>query len=231
MANLVSTGIDGLDEMLGGGFPEGHAVALLGSFGTGKTTFAMQFLHKGLQNGEKGIFISLEEDKDSIIKNSEAYNWNLKQFLDKKELTLVKLEPGNVKTTISKIKGELTNTIKNFGAKRVIIDSVSLLNMLFDTAADQRANLFNLCEQIKQSGATAIFTAEVRDDNPTSSRDGLIEYVADGVILLKYNEVNNREVKLTLRIIKMRRTNHTRDIKLYDITHNGIVVHSKADVF
>src|SRR3989442_12096950 len=64
---LVLTGIDGLDELLGGGVPRGHTVTVLGSFGTGKTTFGIQFLVQGLINREKGIFISLEEDPDSII--------------------------------------------------------------------------------------------------------------------------------------------------------------------
>jgi len=62
--DLVKTGIDGLDEMLGGGIPRGHSVTVLGSFGTGKTTFALQFLMQGLINGEKGIFVTLEEDTE-----------------------------------------------------------------------------------------------------------------------------------------------------------------------
>ena len=231
MEKRISTGIEGLDEMVSGGIPEGHTVALLGSFGTGKTTFAMQFIYQGLQQGEKGIVISLEEDVDSIIKSCDNYGLDIKPHIDKKELIIVKLEPGNVKTTLTKIKGELSKTIRDFGAKRIAVDSVSLLNMLFDTPAERRATLFNLCQQIKSSGATALLTAEVRDDNTVASRDGLVEYVADGVILLKYEELASREVKLTLRIVKMRRASHTREIKLYDITKNGLVVLSKAEVF
>ncbi len=226
----VSTGIAGLDEMLGGGIPAGQIIALLGSCGTGKTTLSLQFIWTGLQKGEKGIFISLEEDEADITGNAANYGWDLKPHIDSKMLTLVKLEPADAKSTVSRIRSELPAYIKATGAKRVIFDSVSLLSMLFDNDADRRSGLFDLCKQIKTAGATALFTAEVSPNNPTVSRDGLVEYVADGVILLRYNEVNN-DVQLSVRIIKLRRANHQRRIKPYSITPKGIEVHSKAEVF
>lgn len=230
-AGRVGTGIDGLDEMLGGGFPDGHAIALMGSCGTGKTTFAMQFIHLGLRSGEKGMVISLEEDRDSILKNCENYGWDLKPYIEKNMLRIYKVEPSAVKNTLSKIQADLTKEIKDFGARRIVVDSVSLLNMMFENPADRRTMLFKLCRQIKDSGATAVFTAEVMDDNPSSSRDGLVEYVADGVVLLKYEESSSHDVQLTIRIVKMRRAGHTRAIKPYEITPNGLMVMSKADVF
>ncbi|MFO7618290.1 MAG: KaiC domain-containing protein [Thermoplasmata archaeon] len=226
----VSTGIEGLDEMLGGGIPAGQIIALLGSCGTGKTTLSLQFVWTGLQNGEKCIFISLEEDEGDITSNAQNYGWDLRPHIESGTLTLVKLEPSDAKSTISKIRSELPAYIKSTGAKRVIFDSVSLLSMLFDSDSDRRAGLFDLCKQIKNSGATALFTAEVDPNNPDVSRDGLVEYVADGVILLRYNEANN-DVQLSVRIIKLRRANHQRRIKPYSITPKGIEVHSKAEVF
>jgi KaiC domain protein len=226
----ISTGIAGLDEMLGGGIPAGQIIALLGSCGTGKTTLSLQFIWTGLQKGEKCIFISLEEDEADITGNAMNYGWDLKPHIDSKMLTLVKLEPADAKSTVSRIRSELPAYIKATGAKRVIFDSVSLLSMLFDNDSDRRTGLFDLCKQIKTAGATAMFTAEVNPSNPTVSRDGLVEYVADGVILLRYNEVNN-DVQLSVRIIKLRRANHQRRIKPYSITPKGIEVHAKAEVF
>src|SRR5438552_9900765 len=78
---FVLTGIDGLDEMLGRGVPAGHIITVLGSFGTGKTTFALQFLMQGLINGEKAVFISLEEEVDSVIANAASFGWGLKRCL------------------------------------------------------------------------------------------------------------------------------------------------------
>lgn len=222
----VKTGLDGLDEMLFGGIPRGSTVVVMGSFGTGKTTFGLQFLNQGLAEGEKGIYISLEEDRESILADAEAHGWDLRTKLNEKQLEIVKLEPNDAKVTIQRIKSELPEFIKKFGASRIVIDSVSLLNLLFDSDHDRRTNLFNLSQMVKKTGATLLMTAEVKDDNPFASRDGLIEYVADGVISLRYLEMQSRnELMLSLRIIKMRRTEHSRKITPYSITNKGLEVH------
>ena len=228
----VKTGVDGLDEMLQGGLPENHIVVLMGSFGTGKTTMGLQYIVEGLKKDEPCIFISLEEDKDSIVKNAASFGWDITQAIDKKKLGLFKLEPSDAKTTITRIKSELPKFIKSFGAKRVVLDSVSLLNMMFSDENERRSNLFNLCQLLRSTGATSLLTAEVKDDNPRSSRDGLAEYTADGVLLLQSDErAEGGEVQLTIRILKMRRTAHSRRVKPYSITDKGIVVHAGADVF
>jgi KaiC domain protein len=228
----VKTGIDGLDEMLQGGLPENHIVVIMGSFGTGKTTFGLQFIAEGLRNGEPCIFISLEEDKDSITKNAAAFGWDLSKALQSKKLGLFKLEPSDAKTTVTRIKSDLPKFIKTFGAKRVVVDSVSLLNMMFADDTERRSNLFNLCQLLRTTGATTLLTAEVKDENPRSSRDGLAEYTADGVVLLQSDEMREGgEVQLTIRVLKMRRSAHSRRVKPYSITDEGIVVHAGADVF
>ncbi len=232
MMERVKTGIAGLDEMLEGGFPKSHTVVVMGSFGTGKTTFGIQFLNEGLKAGEKGIFITLEEDERSIIDDAKSFGYDLKPSVDAKKLVIVKLEPTDAKTTISRIKSELPEFIKSFGATRIVIDSISLLNMLFESDHDKRTNLFNLAQMVKKTGATCLMTAEVKDNNPLASRDGLIEYTADGVISLRYEEPPDKsEIRLTLRIVKMRRINHSRRVKPYSITSKGIEVHAGAEVF
>lgn len=228
----VKTGVDGLDEMLQGGLPENHIVVVMGSFGTGKTTLALQYLVEGIKVGEPCIFISLEEDKESITRNAAAFGWDISKAIDSKMLGLFKLEPSDAKTTVTRIKSDLPKFIKGFGAKRVVIDSVSLLNMMFDDDTERRTNLFNLCQLLRSTGATTLLTAEVKDENPRSSRDGLAEYTADGVVLLQSDEAKEGgEVQLTVRILKMRRTGHSRRVKPYSITDKGIVVHAGADVF
>ncbi len=228
----VKTGIEGLDEMLEGGLPRSQAVAVMGSFGTGKTTFGLQFIQEGLKAGEKGIFISLEEDQESILNNARSFGWDLQPYIEQKKLAIVKLEPTDAKTTITRIKSELPEFIKSFGASRIVLDSVSLLNLLFDTDHEKRTNLFNLIQMIKRTGATCLMTAEVRDDNPNASRDGLIEYAVDGVIALRYEELKEKaEIQLTVRVMKMRRIQHSRRVKPYAITGKGIEVHAAAEAF
>ncbi|OGS49278.1 MAG: KaiC domain-containing protein [Euryarchaeota archaeon RBG_16_68_13] len=229
--DLVGTGVEGLDEMLGGGIPRGHVVALLGSFGTGKTTFALQFLMQGLINGERGIFITLEEDVESILKTADAYGWDLRSHTEGKAAALIKLEPADAKATATRVRSELPEFIKSFKAQRIAIDSVSLLSMMFPDEIERRTRLFSLCDQIRRTGATAVMTAEVKDDNPRSSRDGLVEYVSDGVISLRLVERTNGEVQPAVQIVKMRRLKHDRNIKPYSLTEVGAVVHTEAEVF
>src|SRR3989442_6930480 len=126
---LVLTGIDGLDELLGGGVPRGHTVTVLGSFGTGKTTFGIQFLVQGLINQERGIFISLEEDPDSIVASAAGVGWDLATPLKEKRLAIVKLEPADARATVMKGRSELPKFIKEVGPGRRVVDSVSPLNL------------------------------------------------------------------------------------------------------
>ena len=225
----IKTGIKGLDEMMEGGFPEGHSIAVIGSFGTGKTTFAMQYIWEGLQSGEKCIFLSLEEDEKSIVETAKSFGWDFEKYMNN-ELLLIKLEPEDAGSSVKRLEGEIPQVIKDFGAKRIAIDSVSLITMLFEEEEDKRTNLFALSKSIKDSGATAVLTAEVDPKNPGVSRDALVEYVVDGVILLTPREENNR-IMLTLKILKMRRTKHSRAVKPYEITSQGIEVLSESEIF
>lgn len=226
----ISTGIEGLDEMLGGGIPEGHVVAVVGSFGTGKTTFGLQFINEGLEKGENGIYISLEEDVESIIETAKSFGWDFSRHMEENRLAIFKIEPGDAATAVKKIQNEFPDYISSFEAKRLVLDSASLLTMTFDSRKDARANLFRLAKMVKTAGATAIFTAEADPHNPETSSDGIVEYTADGVILLSYAK-SGGEVQLSVRVVKMRRTEHMRAVKPYVITNSGIVVKTRSEVF
>src|SRR5436309_15690013 len=190
--------------MLGRGVPAGHIITVLGSFGTGKTTFALQFLMQGLINGEKGVFISLEEDVDSVVANAASFGWELKKYLKDKKLHIVKLEPVDAKTTVTRIRSELPDFIKRSGASRVAIDSVSLLNMLFVDDKERREKLFALCKQLKSTGARYVFTGEEKDENPRSTRHGHDVYGSVGVCGLRCNERDKREDRLFIQVLKLR---------------------------
>ncbi len=227
----VETGISGLDEMLKGGIPKGHVFTVMGSFGTGKTTFSLQYLWQGLQNNESCIFISLEEDKKAILDTGRSYGWDFEPYVEENKIALERLAPADAEATISKLKSDLPAFIESFDAERIAIDSVSLLNMMSNTPQEKRDRLFDLCKMVKDSGATTLLTAEVKDDNPRSSRDGLVEYTADGVILLGYNQADSQEVQMNVQVIKMRRIDHSRKVKPYEITDHGIDVQTEGAVF
>jgi KaiC domain protein len=231
MMELVRTGVDGLDELLGGGLPKGHVVTVLGGFGTGKTTLSLQFIKEGLEKGEKCIFITLEETDESIIENAKSFGWDLEKYKGE-SLSLVKLEPADMKSTLVKVRSELPAYIKKFGAQRIVMDSVSLLSMMFPNEGDRRTHLFDLCQLMRNSGATSMLTAESKDENPRSSKDGLVEYVSDGVISLQLqNRKGSSDVQLVIQVVKMRRVGHSRRLKPYTITGDGMIVHTESEVF
>ncbi len=98
--DILKTGIIGLDEMLGGGIPVGHIVAIMGSPGTGKSTIALQFIHEGLQKEENCVYMSLEEREENIIKTAAIYGWDIKPYIMSKKLALINLSTMNLKATI-----------------------------------------------------------------------------------------------------------------------------------
>ncbi len=225
-------GIVGLDEMIGGGIPGGHTVVVLGSPGTGKSTFALQFIYSGLQNYENCVYLSLEESEANLIKTAMIFGWDLKPYMTSKKLTLVNLNTLNFKATINRFESELPKLLKSLNIKRIAIDPITLYEMLYDTETERRDHLFNFAQVIKETGVTAVMTSEISKDSPYYSKYGLIEYIADGVIIMR--QVRHKDlgaVTTFLEVSKMRHVDHSREIKPYSITKNGILVHSGSGVF
>ncbi|HTP55882.1 MAG TPA: ATPase domain-containing protein [Thermoplasmata archaeon] len=225
----ASTGVAGLDEMLGGGFPEGHVVLVTGLPGTGKTCLGLEFLLAGVARGEKGVFLSLEEDVPQLLASARQFRWPVDAAVEQKLLQIVRLDPRETKQSLHRVQGELGKELTSLGAKRIVLDSVSLLNMLSDDEPSRRATLFALAGACRDAGATTVLTAEADPLHPEVSRDGLSEYVADGVVVLGYARgADGRRVGLSLRVLKMRRTAHARTVQPYVIGPSGLVVDAKA---
>jgi circadian clock protein KaiC len=225
----VPTGVAGLDEMLGGGYPAGHVVLVTGLPGTGKTCLGLQFLAEGLARGEVGVFLSLEEDEPALLATAHQFGWPLEEAAQAGKLKIVRLDPKETMQNLHRIQGNFGRELSTLGAKRVVVDSVSLLNMLSDDEAGRRATLFALAGACRSAGATTVLTAEADPRHPEVTRDGLSEYVADGVVLLGYTTATDgHRVGLSLRILKMRRTAHARTVQPYVIGAKGVAVDAKA---
>jgi len=229
---IIKIGIDGLDEMLLGGIPDGHTVAIMGSPGTGKSTFVLQFIYTGLQNNENCVYISLEESEANLIKTALIYGWDLRPYIESKKLTLVNLNTMNFKAMITRFESDLPKLLTSFNIKRIAIDPITLYEMLFDTESERRDHLFNFAQVIKETGITAVMTSEISQDNPYYSKYGLIEYITDGVIVLRQvRHADLGAVTTFIEVLKMRHIDHSKEIKPYSITNGGIVVHSGSGVF
>jgi len=182
----VSSGIPELDEKLEGGFPENSTTAIIGAFGTGKSTFGMQFLNAGLRNGEHCILISLDDDEETLIRTASEFGWDFQRYVDEELLILLKLTAIDIKTSILRIRSELPRLFEMFGAKRCVFNSITLFEMLFTGENERRLLVYDLVQVMRNSGATSIITSELDSSNPHASRFGMIEYVSDSVIFLNY---------------------------------------------
>lgn len=223
----VSSGIPELDKKLEGGFPENSTTAIIGAFGTGKSTFGMQFLNEGLRNGEHCILISLDDDEETMIRTASEFGWDFQKYVDEERLLLLKLTAIDIKTSILRIRSELPRLFEMFGAKRCVFDSITLFEMLFSGENERRLIVYDLVQVMRNSGTTAVITSELDSSNPHASRFGMIEYVSDGVIFLNYHRsAREKTIRLSIEITKMRRTKHSRDIMTYGVHRDGIKINT-----
>jgi KaiC domain protein len=229
----LDIGIEGLDNMVQGGIPERHLVVIIGGPGTGKTTFGLQYLQHGLEldDTDRGVFITLEQTYDDIMSTANERGWEFDRHEDDGNLAVVDLDPIEMANSLDNIRGELPELIEDFGADRVVLDSVSLLEMMYEDVSRRRTEVFDFTQSLKQAGVTTVLTSEANEENPYASRHGIIEYLTDAVLLLRYVRSGNQETRLAVEIQKIRNANHSRETKPYEITMNGISVYEQANIF
>jgi len=227
----IDVGIEGLDRMIQGGIPRRHLIVAIGSAGTGKTTFGLQFLHHGLEAGENCVFITLEQSHDAIMDTANDREWGFDAYEANNQLAVIDLDPVEMANSLDNIRGELPGLIEDFDADRLVLDSVSLLEMMYDNPAKRRTEVFDFTRSLKDAGVTTMLTSEASEDNPYASRHGIIEYLTDAVFVLQYVRSETRETRLAVEIQKIRNANHSRETKPYEITMDGISVYQQANIF
>ena len=227
----IDLGIEGLDNMIQGGVPERHLMVTIGSAGTGKTTFGLQFLHHGLVNGEDAIFITLEQSHESIIATANEFGWDFAKYESEGSLAVVDLDPVEMANSLDNIQAELPQLIRDFGADRLVLDSVSLLEMMYDKQAKRRTEVFDFTRSLKKAGVTTFLTSEASESNAYASRHGIIEYLTDAVFVLQYVRGETQETRLAVEIQKIRNANHSREKKPYEMTEGGLSVYQQANIF
>jgi KaiC domain protein len=228
----IDLGIEGLDEMIHGGVPERSLMVAIGSAGTGKTTFGLQFLEGGLSEGERAVFIGLEESRERVIRSAVEKGFPFDEYAEEGNLAVVDLDPVEMANSLKTIRSELPRLIDEFGAERLVLDSVSLLEMMYDHRATRRNEIFDFTKSLKEAGITTMLTSEASQDTAYASRHGIVEYLTDAVFVLQYVRPSDfRETRMAIEIQKIRDANHSREMKPYEITGEGIEVFRQANLF
>ncbi|MFZ4701698.1 MAG: ATPase domain-containing protein, partial [Candidatus Methylumidiphilus sp.] len=222
------TGIKGLDEITGGGLPQGRPTLVCGGTGCGKTLLAMEFLVRGaMQFDEPGVFVSFEEKSEELTTNFTSLGFDLNALIAQNKLSIdyVHLEPKEIEETgeydLEGLIIRIGYAIDTLGAKRVALDTIEALFSGLSNEAILRSELRRLFRFLKDKGVTAIVTGE--QGERTFTRFGLEEYVADCVIFLNHT-VSQQTATRRMRIVKYRGSAHGTNEYPFLIDRHGFSV-------
>jgi circadian clock protein KaiC len=222
------TGIQGLDEIIGGGLPKGRPTLVCGGAGCGKTLLAMEFLVRGAtQYNEPGVFISFEETERELTANVASLGFDLNSLVLRKKIWLenIQIERGDIEESgefnLEGLFIRIHNAIESIGAKRVVLDTIETLFSGLPNPRILRAELRRLLRWLKNKGVTTIITGERGE--ATLTRHGLEEYVSDCVILLDHRVSHQSSIR-RLRIVKYRGSTHGTNEYPFLIDEDGFSV-------
>ncbi|MBI2543319.1 MAG: hypothetical protein HYW24_03975 [Candidatus Aenigmarchaeota archaeon] len=221
----IETGIPGFDKLIEGGLVKGSTNLLAGNAGTGKTIFCMEYLWNGLQKGENGVYITLEQRPDEILSDVARFGWDFSKYITAGKFVLESL----VASDLTAVTTRIVESVKKIGAKRFALDSLTIASMGWRERPEEafkiRSKAFDMLNTLKSLGVTSLIISEVsRGEKGEISKFGFEEFVVDSVVLLNYMTVGG--ASRNVQILKMRRTDHGKKIYPFDITDKGVVVKS-----
>ena len=219
----LSTGVAGVDEMLHGGIPKGYSVLIAGPSGSGKTVLGAQFIAEGVKRGERGVIAIFEKRPAGYLKTT-SLGRNLEHMIQEGRLAVVYLRPLDL--SVDETLCELQAAITRSGATRIVIDSLSGFEMAVSPGFrdDFRESLYRLVGVLTSLGVTVVMTLEI-EDSYGELRLGPREnaFLADVIILQRYVEIE-AQLKRIMTVVKIRGSEHSKDLRLYEITSDGLVV-------
>ncbi len=220
----LSTGIAELDAMLGGGILEGDSVLVSGPSGCGKSAIATHFLNDGLRKGEPGIAAIFEERPHAYAARAADLGMNLEKHQRNSLLELLYLRPLDL--SVDETMQEILDAVKRLKAKRLVIDSLVGFEMALAPGFrdDFRESLYRMIAALTGAGVTILTTVEIEDSFTRFELSNYaISFLTDDIIRLRYVEIDGQLRKVVV-VVKMRGGNHSKDIREYVITDEGIVI-------
>ncbi len=225
MVDRVSSGVPGFDELVSGGVPEGTVTLVAGSTGSGKTTFASQFLWEGLEDGETCLYITTEELPDEIREDADVFGWDFASYEDDGSLIIEYIDPS---TRSNYFREDIEKIVDELEPDRLVVDSVSAVGAYWHGDDEVRAHVNQLIKGFREMDVTALVTAEKPDNSSTQfSRYGIAEYVVDGVVAIGGLSLGKTTFR-SLQVIKMRKTAITEDVMGLKLTEDGLVIEEEA---
>jgi len=245
----IQTGTKGLDDLLGGGFPKGKCILVVGSPGAGKTILLMQFLKSGALADERGLYVTMDETPEQVKNNLSSFGWNIDKLEEEGKLLFldatmmrqsglrrqsglllgheeITSEP---RMTVRFLVETLSRIIKEEDIQRIAIDPITSIMLRYDQPSRRRRAMLMFFESLTESGCTSLVSTELRTSMLRRAFQ-LEEFLSQGVILM-HMFVHSGNVIRAIQVEKMRGTAHDAQLRPYQITSTGVEVYPKDRVF
>lgn len=222
-ARRLATGIEGLDELMGGGIPAGDSLVLAGPTGSGKTTFAMQFVNAGLKAGESAVVAVFEERRDVYLARAARFGEAFADAVREDRLRVIYLRPLDL--SVDETLQEIRDAVKEIGATRVVIDSINGFEMALAPTfrEDFRESLYRLIGTLTSLGVTMYSTVEIETQDSATLTGYRVSFLTDIILSQRYVEIEGA-LRKALLIVKMRGSNHSRSFRLYETKESGVTL-------
>jgi circadian clock protein KaiC len=220
----LSTGVPGIDEMIGGGVISGDVVMLTGPAGSGKSTVATQFMVAGLAAGETGVIAVFEEYPEEYLARADARNADVGKAIRDGKLELIYLRPLDL--SVDEALAAILEAVERLRAKRVVIDSLSGFEVALAPTfrEDFRESLYRLVGTLTATGVSVFMTAEVAEGfSEARFTTEKVSFITDEIIVQRYVEIEG-ELRRVMAVIKMRGSDHSHEFRTYEVTPKGVVV-------
>ncbi|MHB0876235.1 MAG: RAD55 family ATPase [Anaerolineae bacterium] len=226
----VPTGVPGLDDLLGGGFLPRSANLVEGAPGTGKSTLGLQFIYNGaVLHQDPGLILTFEQFPQQYYESALSFGWDLSALEKRGMLRVLMTSPEVGRSDLEAVNGRMETLVREMGAKRVLVDSISRFSDLGLSENELRGAQHAFINGLKREGLTALLTSESLSLLGLSDRlADRIAYVVDSYLLLRYVEVDS-SLRRALLVLKMRGSQHDRDIRQYDITTEGFTLRARFE--
>jgi circadian clock protein KaiC len=220
----LHTGVPGLDEMMGGGIPQGDVLMLTGPTGSGKTTFAAQFVAEGLSHDENCVVAVFEEFPEAFLSRARTPSVDFNAMMASDRLAVIYLRPLDL--SVDEMLEEIIATVRRIGATRVVMDSLSGFEVALAPTfrVDFRESLYRLVGALTTTGVTILLTGEVTEKFPEGQfANERVSFVTDDIVAQRFVEIDG-QLKKVLTVVKMRGSDHTTDFRTYELTSSGAAV-------
>ncbi|MFH0970476.1 MAG: ATPase domain-containing protein [Candidatus Diapherotrites archaeon] len=238
--NVLPTYIPGLDEMIeDNGFERGSTILITGGAGCGKTTICCQMLYNAIKDGEKVVYISLEEEVKKLKAHMKKnFGWDFSLYEKNNQATFIQMDPIDVarkiESQVAAQKGKLLIEMEDFDfpfkPDRIVLDSLSALSIAFENSESYRKFIRHLFKRFEETNSLVFMIGENEQNPRMYSHAGVEEYLVDGVVVL-YNIKSGSQRITALEILKLRSSKHAKKIVPFNLTKTGIEVFPDQEIF